>query len=177
MKLRTICGLLLAGTSFTAAQGIYEFEGRMTGDQAIPPNNSQEVGEFHFFLVGSDLGGWFGRTTFLPVAGRLEFANGQIFFESSRFFRELPSFETEVGGWIVSPGLSLTEEIRSALVNQQVFATITSQAYPGGELRGRVSLVPEPLTIVIFALGVLSSLPRGKSREELCTNHWRTTEN
>lgn len=161
MKTILICACLLAAPRAAFAQGVFHFEGGLFGSYAIPPNDSREFGDIIFRLQGHALFGGFGITTygFRPVLGRLEYANGRAFFESSAFEPYIPAPET---GYVVNESVHvdivLSDEQRAAFLNQQVFATITSPAYPDGEIRGPILLVPEPGAPLIYTVGTLAVL-------------------
>ena len=124
----------------TFAQGSLKFEGLLFGSTATPPNDSSDYGQVRVFLVGDHLSGIIGhgRSTFPAVAAQLVIEPGTIISQFTRWTDwgvDIDSGDYCTKGAPVD--LVLTADQKMAMLNGQVYARITTAAYPEGELRGQ----------------------------------------
>jgi len=59
-----------------------------------------------------------------------------------------------VGDWRFDDPLSLTEVFAQEMISGNMYVNIHSQVFPGGEIRGQLTLVPEPASIVLMCAGL-----------------------
>lgn len=62
-----------------------------------------------------------------------------------------PTFFAGNGGTVASAGLAMT----NAIAEGKAYWNIHSSAFPGGEIRGFLQLVPEPASLGLLAIGAL----------------------
>jgi hypothetical protein len=65
-----------------------------------------------------------------------------------------PGFITQEGGTVALAEASLI----SALNSGNTYANIHNATFPGGEIRGQISLVPEPSSLLLLGTGLLATV-------------------
>lgn len=156
--LLTVCiGLVRA-----SAQGTVEFFADLTGVQEVPPNNSANhaSGTFHlrndgFFEWGVALDApWFEDTGGFVHGPAPRGVVAPPLFDLGNRFIVGPS-PGNPGGVVYGGNRTLTSSEVSDLLAGLWYVSITSDTYPNGEVRGQITVVPEPSTAGLLLAGTL----------------------
>ena len=127
----------------------------MTGGQEVPPNGSLSAGSGSLTLSSSFLS--FSVST--VFAGGSTPTDGALFDSATGgtlvFDLGTPTINS-FGPYIFasfSGGVTLTTQEITDLEAGQDYINILSSAFPTGEIRGEVTIVPEPSSIALVGLG------------------------
>ena len=166
-KLVCVLGLLLIATLVArpAQASVITFETILLGSNENPPNNSPGFGSITLILddvLGTlDVFETFSDLLAPTTAAHLhccvgEAENGPVVLPFTGFptgvtsgtFHHLFDLSTDLSGITVAAFIA-------GLEAGQVYANIHSQQFPGGEIRGQLSAVPEPGTMALLGIGLL----------------------
>jgi hypothetical protein len=153
-----LLGLLLTLTLH--AQGTFDFSVLLSGGQQVPPNASPYTGSGTLTLQGTTLNYSIGMPApfFVPAAARVH--GPALPGETAA-----PVFDLGPGT-IFDPGpgtpgslaylgsRELTQPQISDLLAGLWYVNLASETFPNGELRGQITLVPEPSAWALLACGV-----------------------
>ena len=161
-KLYYLIAILGAGT---AAQAQLLFEANLDGLQEVPPNASPAFGSGDFTLSGTTLtlnGGaaysdLLGGATAVTLNDAPPGMNGAIVLTLTL---DTPG---ATAGTFSGSG-SLTSGQITDLQAGNLYVNIRSQVFPSGEIRGQLSLVPEPSMMALASLGLLGLLALSRRR-------------
>ena len=145
-----------------SAQGTLDFFADLTGAEQVPPNASPNhaSGTFHlrsdgFFAWGVALDApWFEDTGGFVHGPAVRGAVAPALFDLGTQFIVGPS-PGNPGGVVYGGNRILTPSEVSDLVSGLCYVSTTSDAYPNGEVRGQITLVPEPSAWALLPGGVL----------------------
>jgi hypothetical protein len=159
MKILVIFALLFALTQSLQAQGTYKFTVEANGRGAVPPNNSVDNAGGPFYLTGNMFRGDIGFTTQSTAGGMLlaiRDTGGAVLFTSDRI--EWQDTDAPFGfGFAFWDERPLTGAQIDDLMAGNWYLVMSNDAYPNGELRGQLQLVPEPSTLALFGLGLAAA--------------------
>lgn len=173
-------GILLGLGAISTSLSAQTWMANLSGSAEVPPNASPATGFALFTLVGNTLtinGSFSGLTgnttashlhccTAVPLTGNAAVAtttpsfigfplgvtggsfNIVLDLTSSASYN--PVFVTANGGSLATAQATLLSGINSG----QVYLNIHTQAFPGGEIRGFVTTVPEPSSVLLMASGL-----------------------
>lgn len=200
MRALTIALALAAATAAApAAAATYVFRAVLDGPSEAPPNASPGTGlalvvfddVAHTMLVEAEFSGLVGTTTAAhihgPTANPGEGTAGVMTttptfpgfpggvtggtylntFNMTLASSYNPSFVTDVGGTAAAEAV-----LFGALLDGKAYFNIHTGAFPGGEIRGFLSLVPEPGTwaLMIAGFGLTGAALRARRRAPACVN-------
>ena len=144
-------GVVTAGANAT----VWAFNGVMDGLQEVPPNASPGTGSFTgtiddvtgaFTLTGTYTGLLAGVTASHIHGPAPVGANGPVIVALTHTGG---TSGTLTGGGTIS--LAQVADMMAGLH----YVNVHTQAFPGGEIRGQIGVVPEPGTIVALGLGAI----------------------
>lgn len=147
--------LALAFTAGTASAGLSFFDGVIDGSQEVPATTSVAVG--NLTGVYDDVANTFtfsweitGPLTGTPSVSHIHAApagsNGGVVF----------GFNDAGGGWSLSDTKvwsGLSQDNIDALFTDGLYLNFHTGAFPGGEIRGQITLVPTPGAAAALGLG------------------------
>ena len=180
--LKALAAVLVLGCAQTAQATPIQFKAILSGSNESPPNASPGFGQAIVFLdpalntmqVDVIFGGLLGTTTAshihcctaAPLAGTAGVATvtptftgfpGGVtsgtyshLFDMSLASSYNPSFITAHGGTPLSAEAFLFAGIEA----NEAYLNIHSTSFPGGEIRGFLVFVPEPVTLTVFGAGL-----------------------
>jgi len=180
--LKALAAVLVLGCAQTAQATPIQFKAILSGSNESPPNASPGFGQAIVFLdpalntmqVDVIFGGLLGTTTAshihcctaAPLAGTAGVATvtptftgfpGGVtsgtyshLFDMSLASSYNPSFITAHGGTPLSAETFLFAGIEA----NEAYLNIHSTSFPGGEIRGFLVFVPEPVTLTVFGAGL-----------------------
>ena len=139
--------------SFNASASLLFFEANLDGMQQVPPNESLGFGSV---LLSYDdttnileiVSGFYDSLLSDVIAAHIHQApsgvNGPII---------IPLMHTGGPSGELSGGGELVGDQRTALFNHGLYINVHSVDFPGGEIRGKITLVPAPgaLTLLVVA--------------------------
>jgi hypothetical protein len=177
MRRFAACLTLLAGVLLPpvpAHAGLLLFQADLTGDQEVPPTGSPATG-FGTVLLDDTA---FTITVNLTFEGLTAPATAAHIHEAP-FGSEGPiEFPLDLGGALgatsgsISPQtfplLEREEDVEEFLAGEYYF-NVHSGAFPDGEIRGQIGVVPEPSTLVLAGIGGLTLLGYARSRRRRTT--------
>jgi len=168
--MKTILGvtmLLGLGLGAGQAQGVFNFT--LDGASEVPPNSSASGGTGSILLTGNNA--TYTLTALLigttPVDAGVfgpasPGANGPMIFDLGT-----PTVTPLGGETLVSYSgeAPLTGTELAEMQADETYVTIYTSGYPGGEIRGQITLVPEPASVSLMGVGagVLWLLRRKKA--------------
>ena len=132
----------------------------LSGLQEVPPNASPATGTFDGTLSGGP-GSWVltytntmtGLTT--PCTdSHIHMApfglNGGVVHH---YDNKPIGLQTAVwsGDWRFDDAAPLTDALANAIIAGNTYSNVHSQAFPGGEIRGQIRVVPEPASLGVLA--------------------------
>ena len=155
-KLFAVIALAVSVLSLNA-QGTFQFAVTMNGQQQVPPNSTSLDGFGQFTLNGSTFsGGVLVRPSESPVTGvrihgpAAPGAEANSFYTLATGLWIAPDHITgDPGGQGYDANLIITEAQRAELMAGLWYINVTTEAFPEGEIRGQIILVPEPSTLAI----------------------------
>jgi hypothetical protein len=148
--------LMIGGTAHAA---IHQFQAIMSGSQESPPNGSPGTGtatlQFDdttnaLTLVGN-YSGLLGTTTASHIHMAPPGVNGPII---------IPLTHTGGQSGTLSGGGILTAAQVTALFNNGLYVNVHTNMFPGGEIRGVITLVPAPGALALLGLAGLAGTGR-----------------
>lgn len=192
MTYRSLLCFAFSGVLAPAAFAhVFVYEGLLSGLNESPPNASPGTGftrvtvdvDLFTMRVEATFSGLLGVTTASHIHVRPNSAtpNGGVAtqlpsftgfplgvtagsydhtFDMAQASSYNPSFITNNGGTVTLAFNALF----AALNTELAYLNVHTQTFPGGELRGNLVLVPEPATMSILGLGVLSLLRSRRAR-------------
>src|SRR5688500_18020338 len=157
MKILTILALSFALGQSLYAQGTLRFTAEANGRGAVPPNDSLDSAGGTFSLAGSLFSGEISFITRSTAGGMLlaiRDSGGAVQFASDRI--EWEDVGAPFGfGFAFWDERSLSSAQGDDLMAGNWYLVMSNDAFPNGELRGQLQLVPEPSVAAIFGLGVV----------------------
>jgi len=165
-KVCTLVVVLAVTVGSALSQGV--FSANLNGVSEIPPNSSQSVGAGSLTLAGNALS---FSVTALLLGGSIPVDAG-VFGPATPaqigpmiFDLGVPTL-TPVGGNLFaaySGVANLTPAQVSQVLADLTYAEVVTQEYPAGEIRGQITLVPEPSSVMLLGVGsVMFFLQRRK---------------
>jgi len=151
--------LTVAGIVAAQAQGTLQFTVSLNGANQVPPNDSTATGSGTLSLSGTTLSYNFGGLWTFPVTtGSI---NGPVSPGSTApvlFDLGAPSFAVpnppDPGGYTFVGAINnLTTPQINDLLAGLWYANVYSTTYPGGEIRGQITAVPEPSAFALLGVG------------------------
>jgi hypothetical protein len=159
--------LLIAGLNFVQAQ-TYLFDVVLDGLQEVPSNVSPGTGSGTMSLdaVTTNLSwnisftGLVGNYTASHIHGpATPGVNAGVLVTLP-----LTSGGGSSGSMVGSAIISAT--VRDHLLNDLTFVNVHSTTFPGGEIRGQITLIPEPSSIALLAIGSAAGLLHWRRRRQ-----------
>jgi hypothetical protein len=144
-------------TASVSQATIFEFDAYLDGLQETPPNGSPATGFGSLFLDDTS-GNWsVSNGTFQSLVGTSN--NAHIHGPAAPGVGPAPviapltfDFGVTSGNW--SGTGTFTAPQMADLMNGLYYVNIHSTAFPGGEIRGQLQLVPEPSPAALVGLGI-----------------------
>jgi hypothetical protein len=173
---KLISGLIVAvciASVPLANAGLITARAVLTGTQEVPANDSTGVGlaeilfdtSSNLLSLSANIGGGIALADITFPAGPLSFGeagpmhihqgaadvNGPIVvpFSSASFYRP-----EDFGVSVLAVGVPYDPGILSALESGELYLNLHTLSLPGGEIRGRLAAVPEPLTLAMLGTGL-----------------------
>ncbi len=154
--------LALAFTAGTASAGLTFFDGVIDGSQEVPATTSVAVG--NLTGVYDDVANTFtfsweitGPLSGTPTVSHIHAApagsSGGVVF----------GFNDAGGGWALSDTKvwsGLSQANIDALFADGLYLNFHTSAFPGGEIRGQINVVPTPAAAAVLATGGLLAVRR-----------------
>jgi|SRR5665213_3019792 len=165
MKKIPILTFLMVSLASVQAQGTMQFTVNLNGANEVPPNSSPGSGFGTFTLSGTDLSYDFSGT--LSFQGGSEPTDGTIngpvnagsaaplLFDLGAPLIGVPNPPSPGSYGFQGTINSLTGTQISDLENGLWYVNVftSSSTYPGGEIRGQITPVPEPSALALLGLG------------------------
>lgn len=163
MKTLTLRTSLLAAALMTVALApALDFFGTMDGLQEVPPNASQGIGSFTGTLSGLNItitGTFSGLTAPVTAAHihgpAMPGVNGPVIMALTIDNATSGSFSGN-GTFTAQQAMDLAAGLH--------YVNIHNAAFPGGEIRGQIQVVPEPATMAVMGLGAAALIRRRRAR-------------
>jgi len=141
------------------SQGTIEFSVNLRGTNVVPPNTSSGTAFTSVTLTGASLSYWivlYDLASFYPTSAEirgpaLPEANGNIIFDLGDYYLSIRPQGGADPAYL--GGFTLSNNQISELLSGQWYFNINTAAYPNGELRGQIVVVPEPSAIVLLVIG------------------------
>ncbi len=155
--MKTTFALLLVMASLTGAQaqGTFDFVVKLSGANEVPPNGSSYTAAGTLSLDGNLLHYLIGRAgwDFLPSSAGIyspatSGQNGSLIFDMGDFGLSPNPPTLQYGG-----AFTVTSQQISEVKSGSWYVNLNSAAFPDGEIRGQITPVPEPSTLVLLGLG------------------------
>lgn len=157
------CGLLLAVTIATASADVFTLQAVLDGLQMVPPNASPGFGSLEatlddssglFTVTSGNFNGLVGTSTQVFLNSGTTGANGPFIMTLTL---DTPGVATGTfsGGGVLTVG-----EIVNMLASD-TYVRIGSTAFPGGEIRGQLQVVPEPGSMVLSGIAACGAIAFG----------------
>lgn len=154
---------LVTGLCLPSSATNWLFQALLTGMQEVPPNGSNAVGvasmsyddvsnrfNLAIFVTGLDPNEIVGSHIHRAPFG----VNGPVIYSIGTTYQTTQSgisfMGTDLGP--LDPGNNNENEI--ALLNNNAYINIHTNAFPGGEIRGQLIVIPEPGTVAALAAGL-----------------------
>ena len=163
----------MAGLPGAFAQGTFQFIATLNGQNEVPSNNSMLTGSGTFTLTGNSLDFLIIiQPAFYPISAGIygpaaRGVNGPFIFDlgTPNIVAPYPGPPPDPGHVGYSGSFTLTPQQLSDLENGLWYVNVLTSAYPDGEIRGQIVLVPEPSTwaLMVVASGLIGYL-NGKKR-------------
>jgi hypothetical protein len=146
-----------------ASATIWNFSGLMDGSQENPPNGSPGFGSFSGTLdditgaitLGGAYSGMLANVTAAHIHGpALPGVNGPVILPLTT--------SGGTAGTLNGAGTYTALQIADLLAGKH-YVNVHTSAFPGGEIRGQITAVPEPGTLAAIGLGVAALARRRRS--------------
>ena len=154
--------LMLCTALIAASAGAQGFVTYLSGINEVPPNVSPNWGDGSFTLVGRELQysllhlytHGLGADIHGPApAGSL----APVLFNLTPTGYIAPYVDingnSDPGGWTFSGTLTMDPSQIASLNVGLLYVNLRTPDFPGGELRGQITVVPEPSTLALVTLG------------------------
>lgn len=162
MKTIFLSCVLLASVS--ASAGRVDFVTQLDGLHALPANSSERVAPGEFFVDDSnhfkgyvgvyDLG-FVARVTSIKLYETSDAAVlGTPRFEFTPGVIGEPRLPSYLGGQNFDLNIQISDSDRTALFAGNWWVNLATVDHPNGELRGQITIVPEPSTFSLFSTGI-----------------------
>ncbi len=162
--LRIACAVGALVTVSMASAFTWTLSGLMDGSQEVPPNASPGFGSFTGTLddvtgaitLSGTFGGLIAAATAAHIHGpALPGVNGPVI---------LPlTVSNATSGTVTGNGIFTAAQVADLLAGRH-YVNIHTSTFPGGEIRGQITAVPEPGTLAALGLGAAALLRRRKAR-------------
>jgi len=162
--LRLACAVGALATVSMASAFTWTLSGLMDGLQEVPPNASPGFGSFTGTLddvtgavtLSGTFGGLLAAATAAHIHGpALPGVNGPVI---------VPLTVTNAtSGTVTGAGVLTPTQVLDMLAGRH-YVNVHTSAFPGGEIRGQISAVPEPGTLAALCLGAAALMRRRRTR-------------
>lgn len=164
LALRMTCAASALMAVSMASAFTWTLTGLMDGSQEVPPNASPGFGSFTGTLddvtgaitLSGTFGGLIAAATAAHIHGpALPGVNGPVI---------LPlTVSNATSGTVTGNGVFTAAQVADLLAGRH-YVNVHTSAFPGGEIRGQITAVPEPGTLAALGLGAAALLRRRKAR-------------
>ncbi len=137
------------------AHGQTTYEANLDGLQELPPNSSPGYGYGDFSLNGAVLTVTEGSYSSLLGGAATIRLNDAPAGMTGPLVASLTLDTPGNTDGTFSGQATLTDAQITDLNNDSFYVNITSSVYPGGEIRGQLTAIPEPSTMALSGLGIL----------------------
>lgn len=172
MKRLVLTIVVLACIVFAQAQGTSQFTVNLNGASQAPPNASTATGSGTLTLNGQTLSYNFGGFWTFPVTtGSINGPTNSSSIAPILFDLGAPSFAVpnppDQGGYAFTGTISsLTGGQINDLLAGLWYVNILSSQFPDGEIRGQITVVPEPATLGLLSIGGAVLVVKGFGRRK-----------
>ena len=175
MHLRTAarCATALAIVLFLGATSFGQIilHADLSGLQEVPPNASPATGTFDGVLSGGP-GSWVLTYTNSMTGLLAPCSDSHIHMAPAgtnggvvHHYDNKPIGQTTAvwsGDWRFDDAAPLTDALANAIIAGNTYSNVHSQAFPGGEIRGQIFVVPEPGSVGLILVAGAMALRRTK---------------
>ncbi len=157
-KILLLLILLACAATPAHAQGTVQFIANFSGANEVPPNSSPYLGTGNFTLTDDSFSYsiWLSgpSASFAPTSGGIygpatAVQNGNLLFDLGNW---ILTFNPPARGYLGE--FFLTTQQISDLEAGLWYVNLTSPSFPGGEIRGQINPVPEPLTLALLGVAI-----------------------
>lgn len=179
-----VVAALAAGPALAGFGDPLEFNFTLTGDQEVPPNDSDAVGagqllydpgtmtfDLDIMVFGIGLGDLLGvgpNETPIHIHFAPPGSNGPIVIDLGLFdeFEDdglgIRYFAQDIGiGGLEGDEFS-ADELQDALFGGELYVNIHTETFPAGEIRGQIPAIPTPGAVALLGAGLLVGVRPGR---------------